>query len=114
MPENNGLYKVTIYVENQDIAAIKEGQKVKYEIAAFPSTDYGIVEGTVTKISKDIKVNQDTGMGYYEVEASISCQGTNAGENQVEFLQGMAVEAKLVTERKSVMRYLLEKIDLMG
>lgn len=114
VPENDGLYKVTIYVENQDIAAIKEGQKVKYEIAAYPSTDYGIIEGNVTKISRDIKVNQDTGTGYYEVEATISCQGNNAGEDQVEFLQGMAVEAKLVTEKKSVMRYLLEKIDLLG
>lgn len=114
VPKNDGLYKVTIYVENQDIAAIKEGQKVKYEIAAYPSTDYGIIEGTVTKISKDIKVNQDTGIGYYEVEATISCQRTNAGENQVEFMQGMALQAKLITEKKSVMRYLLEKIDLFG
>lgn len=36
------FYKVTIYVENKDIAA-------------YLSTDYGIMEGVVTKISKDIR-----------------------------------------------------------
>lgn len=114
VPENDGLYKVVIYVENQDIGAIKEGQKVKYEIPAYPSSDYGVIEGTVTGISKDIKVNQDTGTGYYEVEATISCKGKNIDEKQVEFIQGMAVQAKLVTEKKSVMEYLLEKVDLLG
>jgi hypothetical protein len=59
-------------------------------------------------------VNQDTGTGYYEVEATISCKGKNIDEKQVEFIQGMAVQAKLVTEKKSVMEYLLEKIDLLG
>lgn len=114
VPENDGLYKVTVYVENQDIAAIKEGQKVKYEIAAYPSADYGSVEGTVTKISKDIKVNQDTGRGYYEVEATIFCQESGTGEKQVELMQGMAVQAKMVIEQKNVVTYILEKINLLN
>lgn len=114
VPENDGFYKVVIYVENQDIGSVKEGMRVKYEIPAYPSSEYGVVEGTVTRISKDIKVNQDTGIGYYEVEATISSKGTNLDEKQLEFIQGMAVQAKLVTEKKSVMKYLLEKIELLG
>ncbi len=114
VPENDGLYKVTIYVENQNIAAIKEGQKVKYEIAAYPSAEYGIMQGTVTKISKDIKVNQDTGTGYYEVEATISCKGKNIEKKQPAFIQGMAVQAKLVIEKKSVIKYISEKMDLLN
>lgn len=113
IPKEEGIYKTVIYVENQDIAGLKKGQKVKYEIPAYPSGDYGVMEGKITKISKDVKVNEDTGVGYYEVEATISCSGKKIDKKQVKFLQGMAVQAKVVTNQKSVMRYLLEKIDLV-
>lgn len=109
VPKGDG-YRTVIYVENQDIGRIHENQPVKYEIPAYPSSEYGKIEGTIQKISKDMKVNQENGSGYYEVEASITYEG---GEKDVRFVQGMAMEAKLVTERKSVIRYLLEKIDLL-
>ena len=66
-------------------------------------------------VSKDIKVNGDTGVGYYEAEATITVRGSakGKGEKTAEFIQGMAVRAKLVTGEKSVLRYLLEKIDLV-
>lgn len=110
VPKENGSYKAVIYVENQDIGRIRKNQTVKYEIPAYPSSEYGIIKGEIQKISKDLKVNQENGNGYYELEASISYEG---GSREVEFIQGMALEVKLVTEQKSVMRYLLEKIDLL-
>ena len=64
-------------------------------------------------VSKDIKVNGDTGVGYYEAEATITVRGSAKGEKTAEFIPGMAVRAKLVTGEKSVLRYLLEKIDLV-
>ena len=110
VPKEEGSYKAVIYVENQDIGRIRKNQTVKYEIPAYPSSEYGIIKGEIQKISKDLKVNQENGNGYYELEASISYEG---GSREVEFIQGMALEVKLVTEQKSVMRYLLEKIDLL-
>ena len=114
VPDGNGIFRTVIYVENQDIGSVREGQKIKYEVASYPQTeDYGIFEGEVTSVSKDIKVNSETGMSYYEVEATITARGGADGKEEPEFIQGMAVQAKLVTGEESVLRYLLEKIDLV-
>lgn len=114
IPESEGMFKATIYVENQDIGAVREGQKIKYDVAAYPQTDgYGIFEGEVMSVSKDIKVDSETGKGYYEVEATVTAQGASRGKEESEFIQGMAVKAKLVTGQESVLKYLLEKIDLV-
>ncbi len=114
VPDGNGIFRTVIYVENQDIGSVREGQKIKYEVASYPQTeDYGIFEGEVTSVSKDIKINSETGMSYYEVEATITARGGADGKETLEFIQGMAVQAKLVTGEESVLRYLLEKIDLV-
>lgn len=47
--------------------------------------------------------------GYYAVEATISYDNGK----ELEFIQGMALEAKVVTDQKSILKYLLEKIDLL-
>ena len=100
--------------QKQKVYDALDKQKIKYEVASYPQTeDYGIFEGEVTSVSKDIKVNSETGMSYYEVEATITARGGADGKEEPEFIQGMAVQAKLVTGKESVLRYLLEKIDLV-
>ena len=114
VPDGEGVFKTVIYVENQDIGSVRKGQKIKYDVAPYSQREgYGIFEGEVISVSKDIKVNGDTGVGYYEAEATITVRGSAKGEKTAEFIQGMAVRAKLVTGEKSVLRYLLEKINLV-
>ena len=114
IPESEGTFKVVIYVENQDIGSVHEGQKIRYDVASYPQTEnYGIFEGKVTSVSKDIRVDNETGTGYYEVEATIAVRDRSKGKESPEFIQGMAVRAKLVTGQESVLQYLLEKIDLV-
>ena len=74
LPENTKGYYAEIYVENQDIAKLKEGQEVKFEIAAYPSNEYGYFTGNIESISKDIKVNQNSGSAYYLVK--VRCDQT--------------------------------------
>lgn len=66
-PEAESKYYAEVYVENSDIAKIKVGQEVKFEIAAYPSSEYGYFVGNVENISKDISVDQNTGYAYYLV-----------------------------------------------
>lgn len=113
-PEAESKYYAEIYVENTDIAKIKEGQKVKFEIAAYPSSEYGYFEGTVENIAKDISVDQSTGNAYYLVK--VKCENmTLKGEDGEEatLINGMACQAKIVVDEKNVLTYFLEKIDLM-
>lgn len=113
-PEAESKYYAEIYVENTDIAKIKEGQEVKFEIAAYPSSEYGYFEGTVENIAKDISVDQSTGNAYYLVR--VKCENmTLKGKDGEEatLINGMACQAKVVVDEKNVLTYLLEKIDLM-
>lgn len=113
-PEAESKYYAEIYVENTDIAQIKEGQEVKFEIAAYPSSEYGYFEGTVENIAKDIAVDQSTGYAYYLVR--VKCENmTLKGKDGEEatLMNGMACQAKIVVDEKNVLTYLLEKIDLL-
>lgn len=113
-PEAESKYYAEIYVENTDIAKITEGQEVKFEIAAYPSSEYGCFEGTVENIAKDISVDQSTGYAYYLVR--VKCENmTLKGKDgeEVTLMNGMACRAKIVVDEKNVLTYLLEQIDLM-
>ena len=113
-PEAESKYYAEIYVENTDIAKIKEGQEVKFEIAAYPSSEYGYFEGTVENIAKDISVDQSKGNAYYLVK--VKCENMilkgKDGEGAT-LMNGMACQAKIVVDEKTVLSYLLEKIDLL-
>lgn len=110
IPAGDGIYKVQIYLDNQDIGKLEEGAAVNFEIGAYPSSEYGQATGVITKISEDLKVNQDTGKGYYLAETTIVLPDST---EKMELKQGMAVEAKVIVGQKSVMRFLLEKLDLV-
>ena len=113
-PEAESKYYAEIYVENTDIAKIKEGQEVKFEIAAYPSSEYGYFEGTVENIAKDISVDQSKGNAYYLVK--VKCENMilkgKDGE-EATLMNGMACQAKIVVDEKTVLSYLLETIDLL-
>ncbi len=113
-PESESKYYAEIYVENSDIAKIKEGQEVKFEIAAYPSSEYGYFSGTVENIAKDISVDQSTGYAYYVVRVRCKDMTLKGKDGEaVSLINGMACQAKTVIDEKNVLRYLLEKIDLL-
>ncbi len=114
LPEGEGEYYADIYVDNADIAKLKEGQQVKFEIAAYPSAEYGFITGEIETIAKDIKVDQGSGSLYYPIK--VKCEKTvlsNKEGKTGEVKNGMACQARIVVGRKQVLRYLLEKIDLL-
>lgn len=113
IPENETAFKVQLYVSNADIGNVKVGDEVKYNLAAFPSSQYGILRGQVTSISKDVLTRDGSYSGYYLVEASIENKNLKDKDgNSGQLVVGMEAEAKIVTQKKSIIRYLLEKIDL--
>ena len=113
-PEWESKYYAEIYVENSDIAKVKVGQPVKFEIAAYPSNKYGYFTGVVENIAKDISIDQSTGYAYYLVK--VRCDNMtikNEEGEEASLINGMACQAKIVVAEKSVLTYLLEKIDLV-
>jgi HlyD family secretion protein len=114
IPHDGEQYVVKSYVDNQDIAQIKEGMDVKYEVAAYPSSEYGIISGQVEFVSADLKANSENGSAYYIIESNIDDLDLyNKDGDKVELKVGMYCETKIIVDQKSVMRVLLEKINLI-
>jgi multidrug resistance efflux pump len=112
IPENETEYKAELYVNNADISGIKEGDTVKYDISALPKNQYGLVTGTVMDISTDTLVQNGEYSGYYVVYSSIQkLELTDRDGNTGTVDVGMEVTAKIVTQKKTIIRYLLEKIN---
>ena len=114
LPETSSGYYAEIYVGNADIAKMRNGQKVKFEIAAYPSAEYGYFTGVVDSISKDIKVDESSGSAYYLVK--VKCEQatfTNKEGKTGSIMNGMACQAKVVVDEENVLEYLLKKIELL-
>ena len=113
IPPSESEFKVQFYVSNSDIANISIGDEVKFNLPALPSNQYGMVSGKVTSISTDTLVQDGQFSGYYLVECSIANTVlTDKDGNSGAVVIGMQVEAKIVTQKKTIIRYLLEKINL--
>lgn len=113
-PDKTDEYYAEIYVENADIAKLQEGQEVKFEIAAYPSSEYGYFTGKIDNIAKDITVDESTGSAYYLVK--VACDTTSVCDKDGEqgnIMNGMACQARIVVDEQNVLQYLLRKIDLI-
>lgn len=113
-PKETKDYYAEIYVENSNIAKLELGQDVKFEIAAYPSIEYGYFIGTIESISKDISIEQGTGSAYYLVKVTcknVSVQNKNGERGYL--MNGMACQAMVIVDEENVLNYLLKKIDLL-
>lgn len=111
IPANESGYRVQMYVGNSDIVGIKPGDEIRYDIAALPRGQYGIVEGMVLRVSGDTIMQNGEYSGYYLIEGSIPDEILyDRDGNEGEIGIGMKVTARIVTERKTIIRYLLEKV----
>lgn len=114
IPQDGNGYQVEAYVDNEDIAKIHSGMPVKYEIAAFPSSEYGVMTGEVEFVSADLKAENDTGSAYYMIETTIDdTDMLNQSGEEILLRSGMLCEVKIIVEQKSVLRYFFEKIKLL-
>ncbi len=111
LPEGDCGYYAEVFIGNTDVAKLKKGQEVKFEIPAYPSSEYGYFNGKIDVFSKDIKVDSNTGIAYYL--AKVKCDKNtviNKKGKEYSIINGMECQAKIVTGRKSIMEYVLDKI----
>lgn len=112
-PESNDEFYAEVYIENNDIGKVRKDQKVKLEVSSYPSSEYGYYEGIIEMVASDITVNTDTGAAYYNVKVKCDRENTEKFLREDETLiNGLAVQAKIITDEKSVFQYVMDKIDL--
>lgn len=112
IPDSDNEFKCKIYVSNKDITKINVGDKIKYKFKSLPYKEYGTIKGEVLKISSDIASRDNTG-GQYLIEATVEDKDLYNYKGEMAYIKpGMEGEAIIITDRKTILRFLLEKLDL--
>lgn len=115
IPSGESAFKIQLYVPNRDISQISIGDPVKFKFHALPYKEYGSLEGKISQINADATFNPDTGASYYLIEADVENKPLVSYKGNEESIKvGMSLNGQVITKRKKILYYLLEKIDLWG
>lgn len=105
---SDGLIQADVRVQPTDIGFIKVGQDVRVKIGTYDFMRFGTVEGKVTMVSPYSTLDEKQ-QPYFKVLVSIPAK--NLGDDPAKKIQpGMTVQADIVTDRQTVLRYLLRPI----
>ena len=96
-------------VQNQDVGFVRSGMRVKVKLATFPYQEFGMVEGTVSRISPNA-VNQPNVGLVFPVQVQLKQRSVRTRDREVSLSPGMAATAEIVTRQKTVMSFLLDPI----
>lgn len=112
--------EVEAQVLNKDIGFVREGQKVRVKLEAFPFTDYGLVEGEVATISRDAvqqepqpgSENKSAAAGLvYTARIRLARDWIGVGGRRRPIGPGLAVQAEIKTGERRIIQYLLSPIS---
>src|SRR6185369_4551432 len=110
-----------VWVSNEDIGFVREGQPVKLKIAAFPFQRYGMIEGTVQHVSADAA--DDTTMGssspdhtrqgrplVYRALIALKSMHLELDGKSYQLSAGMQTNAEIRLGDRTVLEYLLSPV----
>lgn len=116
------ILRAEVWVSNEDIGFVRQGQPVKLKFAAFPFQKYGMVEGTVEHVSADAADN-NTGNGNTQTDparrsqplvykALVALQRMNLEMDGERFglSAGMQTNAEIRLGDRTVLEYLLSPV----
>ncbi|WP_299735283.1 HlyD family type I secretion periplasmic adaptor subunit [uncultured Endozoicomonas sp.] len=103
VPENEPLM-IEARILPKDRARIWPGQKANIRVSAYDYSSYGGLLGTIIDISADTFQSENPPGDYYQVSIATDEYGFGADKP---LLQGMTVDAYIVSGKQSVLAYLL-------
>lgn len=109
VPNDDALY-IEAMVSPQDIANVGLGQNAFIEITAYNSAVFGRMAGTVTSISPDAVVDEETGESFYTVEVQTTDLLTDQDGQALEIGPGMVANVSFLGEERSILSYMLTPI----
>jgi HlyD family secretion protein len=113
-----------VWVSNQDVGFVREGQQVKMKLAAFQFTKYGMVDGAVRQVSADATeapspntrsdalTGRDRPMGplAYRAIVELKSQHLETDGERYALAPGMQVAAEINLGTRTVLEYLLSPV----
>lgn len=93
IPSENSSFIAKLKTPAQNSGKIKQGQKVHIKLENFPDTEFGVLRGTVKKIS--LIPNQD---GLYLIDVTLPEKLITTYKKEIDFKQEMTGVAEIITE----------------
>jgi HlyD family type I secretion membrane fusion protein len=104
----DGKLQAEVRVAPTDIGFVKLGQNVRLKIGTFDFMRYGTIQGEVTMVAPYSATDEKQG-SYFKV--IVSLPQNYLGNDQTKMIDpGMTVQADILTDRQSVLKYLLRPI----
>ena len=97
-------------VAPRDIGNVAVGQKVELKVQAYDYARYGTVSGAVASISAGTFQDEKTGDPYYKVLVSLNQPHAGKDHTKNPLVPGMTLTADILTDRTSLLWYLLAPI----
>lgn len=103
----DGKMHAEVRVQPTDIGFVKKGEDARLKLGTYDFMRYGTVQGTVTMVSSYSTLDEKSNP-YFKVIVSIPQNYVGDKEKTIE--PGMTVQADIITDRQSVLKYLLRPI----
>jgi hemolysin D len=109
-----------VFIRNEDVGFVREGQSVKVKLAAYPFQKYGMIDGVVSRIAADAvhpQANREQETGAERVDLSpykavVQLRNQTLGEHTVwPLAPGMEVAAEIREGQRTVLEYLLSPVS---
>ncbi|HIK29156.1 MAG: HlyD family efflux transporter periplasmic adaptor subunit [Oscillatoriaceae bacterium SKW80] len=102
----------SVYINNKDIALVKEGMKADVNIEAFPSMEFGTIEGTLKSIGSDaLAPTQERPFYAFPAKIELERQYFEINGKKIPIQSGMAVQASIKIGKRTVMDMLLDRMN---
>lgn len=99
------------YVSPADIGLIKEGQTVRFQVAAFNYNEWGLLKGKVMDISHDVVLVGES-QPMFKVRCSIAQNYLSLKNEYKGYLKkGMTLQGRFLVTERSVYHLLFDKVD---
>jgi HlyD family secretion protein len=108
VPEGEELV-VDAKVLNRDVGFVKPGMEVKVKLETFPYQEFGLIKGTVARISPNAVTDEQLGL-VYPTRVLLDQAAVQVKGQSVPLTPGMTATAEIVTRQKTVLSFLLEPV----
>ncbi|MFD1602935.1 HlyD family secretion protein [Flavobacterium artemisiae] len=97
-------------VSPNDIGLIKKNQKVKFQLDSFNYNQWGLLDGKVIDIDRNITLQQD--QAFFKVRCSLNSKTLQLKSGyQADASKGMTLTTRYIITRRSLFDLLFDKID---
>jgi HlyD family secretion protein/adhesin transport system membrane fusion protein len=101
---------VEAQIPPRDIGYIRPGQPVHVKLSAYDFSRYGVVKGTLERVSASAFQGRG-GEHYYRARIKLSKSYVGSNPDQNAIIPGMTAMADIQTGRKTILDYLLKPVQ---